>query len=147
MFVEREKVLKEILTLNNENNPWTISIEENKIIATWKWMDAKFFSFDSITDEIKEYTFEVVLEENGKWKELDKHKKKDFKIDFRTGNISFGKSKFQGKSIEKSFTIGIGKDKQINHTGVVKFSLDTNTIKKPIRNFLKQHGWKKQSLF
>ena len=68
----KEEILANIVNdLNVSEKNWTMSIEENRIIAYWKWKDGTFFSTESITDEVKEYKFIITLLDNGKWKESD----------------------------------------------------------------------------
>lgn len=148
MYTQKETVLQDVeRVLNKEEEPWNIVVEGDSIIATWKWMDARFFSLGEVTDEEKEYKFIVTLKDNGKWKEIDKTQEKTSNIDIKDGKISFGTSAFAGNSVQKNITIGIGKNKDTGETGIVKFKFDTKIIKEPIRQYLKECGWKKAGLF
>ncbi len=145
-MVEKSKVLEDAkMVLNNESQPFEVNIEGDSIVAKWKWMDAGFFGIGVITDEIKEFTFQVILDDKGKWHEVDSSKSKKSK--FHIKGMSFETSTFKGTSMNKSFTIGFGKNKQTDETGIVQFQFDTKLIKEPIRNYLKNCGWKKAGLF
>lgn len=135
--------------LNSSENPWEVVVEGDTIIGKWKWMDARFFSLDSVSDEQKEYVFTVTLKDNKKWKEQDTTKEKKSNASFSDGKLSFGtsSSSFKGKTTQKTVSFGIGQNKKDGSLGIVKSSLDTSAIKEPIRNYLKQCGWKKAGLF
>lgn len=144
----KEEILANIVNdLNVSEKNWTISIEENRIIAYWKWKDGTFFSTESITDEVKEYKFIITLLDNGKWKESDVANDKSKGINMNEGTISFNKSFFNGNKVEKSFELSFGKKRDEDNFGIQKTTFDTNLIKQPIRDYLKQCGWKKKGIF
>lgn len=148
MLVEKQKVLENAVNvLNKEEQPWEVSIEGDSIIAKWKWMDASFFGPSEVTDETKEFFFKVTLKDNGKWNETDYKEENKTNVDLKNGKVSFGTSSFQGTSVGKSFQIGLGQNKQTGETGIIKFKFDTSIIKEPIRQYLKDCGWKKAGLF
>ena len=96
--MEKQEILENIENdLNQENLPWKIAIEGDSIIATWKWMDATFFSPGQIDDEIKEYKFIVTLLDNSKWSEKDISIAKNIGIDEK--GVSFWKNIFCWSSI------------------------------------------------
>ena len=43
--------------MNGDDKKYIITIEENKIITTVKWMDAIFFAPNIVTDEMREFKF------------------------------------------------------------------------------------------
>ncbi len=144
----KEEILANIFNdLNINEKNWTISIDGNQIIAYWKWKDGIFFSPDSITDEVKEYKFIVTLLDNGKWKETDVTNNTSEGISLSSGKASFNKSFFVGNKKEKSFEISFGKKRDEDNIGIQKITFDTDLIKQPIRNYLKQCGWKKKGFF
>ena len=148
MFVEKQKVLQDAANiLNNSNQPWSVIVDGDSIIATWKWMDATFFSLNEVTDSEKNYKFVVTLKDNGKWKEIDTAESKSSNLDFKNGKLTFGTSSFVGNSVQKNITIGFGTNKDNNESGLLKFKFDTNILKEPIRNYLISCGWKKAGLF
>jgi len=148
-MIERKKVLEDAPSaLNNENQPWEVTIEDNSIVARWKWMDADFFAPNEINNETKEFTFTVTLDDKGKWKEIDKIEEKQHGIKMGGGGVGFGisSSSFKGKSSQKSFKFGLGKDKKTGEVGLVGFKFDTALVKQPIRDYLTSCGWKKAGL-
>jgi len=150
MFTEKQKVLADApAVLNQPDRPWEVSVQGDSIIARWKWMDATFFGPGQVTNEAKAYTFTVTLSDKGKWKENDKTQIKKTKARMGGGKLSFGASSgsFSGKSTQKSFQFGAGKNNQTGEAGIVSFSFDTSKVKKPIREYLESCGWKKAGLF
>ena len=125
-MIEKEKVLSDApKVLNSDNNPWEVAVEGDSIIGT------------------------VTLKDNGKWKEIDSTSSKTSSIRMHNGKLSFSKdiSFSKGKTYQKSISFGIGKDKKSGKVGIVESKLDTSIIKKSIRDYLKQCGWKKAGLF
>lgn len=145
MWTKEQILEKAESELNKEDRPWSVKVEGDTIVATWKWMDATFFSPTQVTDEAKEFKFIVTLLDNGKWKEMDYSSSKSTKVGF--GGFGMSSSTFIGHSYSKSGTIAFGKNKDTGETGIVKFNFDTAQIKGPIRDFLKSCGWKKKGLF
>ena len=145
-MVSKESILQNVQNdLNKPNQPWEVSVEGDSIIAYWKWMDASFFSPNDITKEVKEYKFIVTLLDNSKWSEKDISTQSN--VSFNGSGLSFGTSAFAGKQVSKSFTIGLGKDNTSNTVGVVKAKFDTTEIKKAVRDYLTNCGWKKKGFF
>lgn len=148
MYTDKKKILQEVeKILNKEENPWKISVEGDNIIITWKWMDASFFSIGEVSNEEKSYKFIVTLKNNGKWKESEQTEEKSSNVNFRDGKTSIGKSMFIGNSVQKSFTIGLGQNKESGENGIVKFKYDGKAMKEAIRKYLISQGWKKAGLF
>ena len=142
----KEEILSNIENdLNREDLKWKVTVEGDKIIADWKWMDATLFSLSEISNEVKEFKFIVTLLDNGKWKESDSSSSKS--SSFGLGGISFNSSGFKGKQIGKSITIGFGKDNDSEKVGVQTYKFNTEDVKEPIRTYLKNCGWKKKGLF
>lgn len=147
-MLEKQEVLNNAEgELNKEDQPWSVKVEGDKIIATWKWMDATFFAVNEARDEDKEYEFIVTLKDDGKWKEEDKLGEKFSKLDFKDGKLSFGSSSFSGTSVQKNITIGFGKNNATGEVGIIKAKFDTSIIKKAVRDYLINCGWKKAGLF
>lgn len=131
--------------LNKPDQPWEVTVEEDSIVARWKWMDATFFSPGKVSSETRNYSFIVTLRENGKWKEMDRTSSKSAFVS-GTG-AKFSASGFVGKTSQKSIEISFGKNKQTEESGIIGFIFDTSLVKKPIRDYLKACGWKKAGLF
>lgn len=143
----REEILANIANdLNGNDKKYVIYVNGNEIIAQWKWMDGVFFSPSSITDAVKVYKFIVTLLDGGKWKELDiaSETSKGFSL---LGGLTFSKSGFIGHMKKKSFDLRFGKNRGEDGIKLQKTIFDTDLIKKPIRDYLKQCGWKKKGIF
>ena len=150
MFTEKQEVLSgAAAALNKPDRPWEVTVEGNSIVARWKWMDAVFFAPSEVNAETKEYTFTVVLNDKGKWSELDKTEETSKGASFSDGKLKFGASKdmFAGKKSQKSISFGVGKDKQTGESGLIKHKFDTSSVKQPVREYLTNCGWKKAGLF
>lgn len=146
MFIDKYKVLADAsLALNKPDQPWEASIEEDRIVARWKWMDAAFFSPTSVSAQTKSYQFIITLKDNGKYKELDKTASSSASAS--AGGIKLEASGFVGKTTQKSFEFGVGKNRQTGESGAIGFHLDTAMVKRSIRNYLTACGWKKSGLF
>jgi len=131
--------------LNKPGQPWEVTVEGDAIIARWRWMDATFFAPHEVSDETRAFTFTVTLSDNGKWKEFDVTENKSSGIKMSGGKLSFGSSSssFKGKTNQKSFSFGMGKNNQTGEVGLVGFKFDTTAVKQPIRDYLTSLGWKK----
>ena len=150
MFVEKEQVLaKAPDALNKPDQPWEATVEGDSIVARWKWMDATFFAPNEATNEAKTFTFTVTLDNKGKWKEIDKAENLSSGVKASGGKLSFGSSSnsFTGKTNQKSFQFGVGKNNQTGEAGLIGVKFDTAKIKQPIRDYLTECGWKKAGLF
>ena len=149
MLMEKQKVLTDAPgALNRPDQPWEAVIEGDSIVARWKWMDATFFSPMDITNAVKEYSFTVKLNDNGKYVETDKTEQKSMGVGFSGGKVKFGSSSntFMGKTSQKSFQFGIGKNNQTGDVGIIGFKFDTSAVKQPIREYLAACGWENSGL-
>jgi len=149
MFTEKQQVLGYAPTaLNRPDQPWYVTVEGDSIVARWKWMDATFFAPHEVSDETRQFTFTVMLSDKGTWKELDKVESKSSGVKMGGGKVGFGSSSssFVGKTNQKSFQFGAGKNNQTGQAGVVGFKFNTTAVKQPIRDYLTYYGWKKAGL-
>lgn len=145
-MINKQTILQNIQNdLNRANQSWQVVVQGNSIIASWKWMDATFFSPSSITKEVRDFKFIVTLLDNGKWTEEDVSSQS--KVNVNKNGISIGGSSFMGNQTTKSITIGIGKNNSTGELGVIKSKFDTSEIKNAIRNYLTKCGWKKKGFF
>ena len=135
--------------LNRPDRPWAVTVEGDSIVARWKWMDATFFAPHEISDATRQFTFTVTLTDNGTWKELDKTENKKSGVKMSGGKLSFGSSSnsFMGKTNQKSFQLGMGKNNQTGEVGVIGFKFNTTDVKQPVREYLISCGWKQAALF
>lgn len=146
MFMDKYQVLQGApLALNRPNQTWMVRIVGDSLVARVLLPDDPYAPPNpfEISDEMRQFTFTVTLSDKGTWKEHDTLEEKSSSVNFSGGNLSFGTSsnKQFGKTSQKSFQFGIGQ----NGSGSVVF--DTSTIKEPIREYLKNCGWKKAGLF
>ena len=150
-MIEKNKVLYDaVYALNRPEQPWHVTVEGDSIVARWKWMDATFFSPMEISDEVRNYSFTCTLDNKGKWKELDRKQEKSSNVKMNSGGgLSFGtsSSSFKGKTTQKSYEFGVGKNNQTGEIGFVGFKFDTNLVKQSIRDYLTYCGWKKAGMF
>lgn len=140
--MNKEQVFEQALALNGNDKKYMITVEENKIITRVKWMDATFFSPGSISNEMREFEYTVEIDTNGKYRELDKSVSASKSIN--SNGASYNKSIFVGKQISFDRTIGIGKNKQDGETGIIDVSFNSEEYKTPVRNLLKNLGYKKK---
>ena len=140
-----EEIKEKALALNSKDSPIIYSIEDNRIIGIWNWMNATFVGINSISKENKEFKYIVTLLDGNKYKESDNSS--ESRMSFSNGKIGFSAVGTSGYSVGKNITIGIGRNSNSNESGIIKFDFDTNKIKNPIRNLLKESGWKKKGLF
>lgn len=144
-------------SLNSDDKPFKYSIDGNKIIGEWKYLDAKWIGIFGNTDVDKQYKLTVTLDESNKSYKVDENfstKEKSLGFNPLTGKISFGTSQsgFKGKMINRSLGFGIGVANQPqNETSfgapTVKYDFSNSTIKDPVLELLKKQGWKKTGLF
>ncbi len=147
-MIDKQQVLTGALNaLNKPENPWLVTVDGDKIVAMWKWMDATFFGVGEVTREIRDFKFIVTLLDNGKWKEKDIMTQSSANVDLPKKDISLRKDFFSGHAANKTITIGLGKDHNTGQTGLIKNKFDTAQIKEPVREYLKDCGWKKKGLF
>ncbi len=149
-MVEKQVILQNIANdLNSPDNPWQIVVEGDQIIATWKWMDATFFSLSGVSNEFKEFKFIVTLLDDYRWKENCYSTEKS--SGFGKNGMKFGTSFGSGSMSSTSHSFGgFGIDRTGNNNngfGMVTTSFSTGRIKQPIRDYLTRCGWKKKGFF
>lgn len=145
MYTTKSQVLQDAPSaLNKAGQPWEVSVEDDAIVARWRWKDATYFSPGSVSVETQNYTFTVTLGDNGKWKELDRTAGKSASVSGSGAKLSA--SGFVGKTTQKSFEFGVGRNNKTGETGLITTKFDTTAVKKPIREYLTACGWKKAGL-
>lgn len=136
-----QKTLNGALSLNGDDKKYIITVEDNRIITTVKWMDAVFFTPDAITDKMKTFKFIAKLNEDGTWVEIDESN--SVKKSVGAGGLSLRYSSFKGKQITFSKTMGIGKNHQDGSVGIIKIDFNSEEYKKPVTDYLARCGYKK----
>lgn len=146
--MNKETLLAQISSLNNDEQPFEYLVDGDNITGHWKWMDTRWFSPNTITDEQKEYFFTVTLHNDGTWSEKERNNHNNIKISPNGGlKISSQTSQFRGMSSQKSFNIGLGQNKDTGQIGIINNNFDSSLIKKPLRDLLSSQGWKKRGFF
>ncbi|WP_310602392.1 DUF3592 domain-containing protein [Anaerosporobacter sp.] len=130
-FSAKRKVLEEApMVLNKPNQSWYVTIEGNSIVANWNWKSGIYQSTEN------EFVYSVTLNDAGRWTEdLDKMEK----ISKHSGE----KSWFVGKTYQKSVEVSFAKNKETGKREIEKKSMDTAEIKRAVRAYLKDCGWRK----
>jgi len=141
-----EQTLAGVGQLNRAGQPFAYWVEGNKIIGRWLWQDQTLFNPVALTDEVRTFAFICELLEDGTYKEHTEETTRESGFSAGDGKIglSFGSSSFKGTSTRKEFSIGLGRDNQTGQIGLVTASLDTEAIKKPLRDYLAYCGWQRK---
>ena len=137
---DKQKVLNEILNLNNGNYPFSVNVEGDTIIAKWKWMDTTYFGVGVVTESIKNFTYTVVLNNDNTYSERDNSEENTKKVDLAQQSFGMQKDLFVGKTTNKEIQFGFGTNNNTGETGVVVNKFDTKIIKEPIRTILENNG-------
>lgn len=140
--MKKEEVLSQVLSLNDDTKNYVVTVEGDKIITQVKWMDATFFSPTQITNEMRDFKYVVQLHNNGKYSEIDESVATTTSVSGSGFNKKF--SAFKGKSISFNKTIGVGRDNTTGETGIISNTFYSEDYKKPVREFLKQYGYKRK---
>lgn len=136
-----QEVLNGALALNGDDKKYVITVEDNRIITTVKWMDAVLFSPVSVTDEVKNFKFIAKLNEDGTWLEMDESKAVSKSVGI--GGVGMNYSSFKGKEISFNKTVSFGKNREDGSEGVVTFRFNSEEYKKPVKEYLANCGYKK----
>ena len=138
-----EQTLAGVGQLNVPGQPFAYWVEGNKIIGRWLWQDQTLFNPAAVNDEVRSFAYICELQQDGTYK--DHTEEASRQAGFTAGNgsvgLSFGGSKFKGQSTRKEFSVGLGRDNQTGQVGIVTATLDTERVKKPLRDYLAYYGW------
>ena len=137
----KQEVLKNVINLNNEDKPYRISVDGDKIITEIKWMDATFFSPNQVTDEVRKFRFVVQVKDDKTWLELSESEQISKRVGLGGMQMHYGG--FRGKQISFSKTIGVGNDRSQGTTGIVNATFCSEDYKKPVRDYLTERGYQK----
>jgi len=150
MPVDKQTVLTQApVVLNRPDQPWYVTVEGDAIVARWNWMNATWFAPHEVSNETRDFSFTVILDNKGTYKEVDRTAEKSSGVRMSGGKVGFGtsSSSFKGKTNQKSFSFGAGKDNQTGEVGLVGFKFNTSDVKNPVRAYLEGCGWKKAGFF
>ena len=145
MAISISETLTGVASLNRPDQPFSFMVEGTSIIGRWRWQDQTLFAPDSLTNEIREFTFIVDLNDDGTYKE--RTQEASTTLTAGSGGVGFQKSSFAGNSSRKRFSVSIGKDNQTGEVGVVSTKWDSDMIKRPLREYLANLGWKPKGGF
>ncbi len=139
--MDKQSVLQGALNLNGPDKKYEITVEDDKIITTVKWMDAVFFGPGTVTDELRNFKFIAKLNDDGTYLEIDESKAATKKVG--SGGFGMSYSSFKGKEISFNKTIGVGKNREDGTEGVINITFNSQEYKKPISDYLASCGYKK----
>ena len=133
MFTDKQKVLADAAeALNKPDQPWEVNVEGDSIVARWKWNDERYFVLGSVTNEVRDYTYKVKLDNNGKFKDVEK----------LVREISGGGSYRSKTTIGKTWNWTTPSEfKRNNQTGQTA-ELNASSLKQSIKGYLESCGWK-----
>ncbi|HIT75708.1 MAG TPA: hypothetical protein IAA98_08995 [Candidatus Avipropionibacterium avicola] len=133
-----EQVLAAVPGLNSNDAPFTYAVDDGAIIGIWDV--AKIETLGLTGSSTFDKGYRIVVRPAGD----DKLDVTETSTESETGSggASMSKSSFKGKQISMSGGFSIGGDGSGG-----SWSFNDSEIKKPLFDFLKQHGWKKKGLF
>jgi hypothetical protein len=137
-----EVLAQQMLSLNNPENPFTVEIQGNQVIATWNIIDAKWQQLFYRAAMKETYKLVVTLKpEDTTAKYTEKYSSVSWQagLPILGGSTSGFKGKTYGSASLKEYNIGGGAPSlDLAHS----FNFDTKTIKEPVFAVLAQCGWK-----
>lgn len=144
------ELLAAVAALNDPQNPFTYEVKGKTIVGSWDIVNAKTLYPTEFTSINKKFSVTIEFDEKkGTFKSKDRGSETESSVG--SGGISFGSSRFSGKSSSKggSFEFGgASKKKGEAVSPVLSYSWDTDKIKKPLFAFLAENDWtKKKGLF
>ncbi len=143
--MEKEELLKKAFEeLNKAEYPFEVAIENDSIVATWKWKDGTYFDIGSVTKELQEFRYTVKILDNKTYIDNDSSLSNVQNVNYLNQTASLSSEGFSGKQYRKHVEFTFGKDKETGKVGLQKYSFSTDEIHKPIRAFLERNGYKKE---
>ena len=148
-----EQIISAINQLNLPERPFSYSVQGNKIVAEWKYLDAIWAAPLAANNVEKTFKLVVTLDElTHTYTSQDTQTSKSSGFSLLTnGTISFGGEMggFKGHKIGKEMGFGLGHAKQpqssVSIGGMTySYSFDTSEIKKPLFELLEKSGWTKK---
>lgn len=139
----KETVLNNCITdLNNEKEPWIITVENDSIVAKINWKDTTNLSFTGITKDMENFEYRLTLNDDHTYSET---------MITSSGTTTFGPTTY---SADRSFFIGtslrhfesfeIGIDNKTGEKGVIKTKFSTDEIRDKIRYYVEERGFKSE---
>lgn len=63
--MDRTQIISALLDINTKELPFELRVEGDYIVATYRWMDGRFFDIGEVTNDIKVFEYKVLLSDNG----------------------------------------------------------------------------------
>ena len=139
----KETVLNNCITdLNNEKEPWIITVENDSIVAKINWKDTTNINFTGITKDMENFEYRLTLNDDHTYSET---------MITSSGTTTFGPtiysakgSFFIGTSLRHFETIEFGTNNKTGETGVIKTKFSTDEIRDKIRYYVEERGFKSE---
>ncbi|MGR7526676.1 hypothetical protein ACU6ZM_21105 [Klebsiella aerogenes] len=132
---------QKLLELNNNTEiPFSVIEKDNKLIVSWKIVDAKWIEILGLGGIKKQY--ELILRFDEEHKQVSYMEKSiDIDTELSTDNVSYKKEVRYGNRKEFSFgcSWGIKTDGTVGKQYTYKFS--TSDIKNPVFDIIRGSGW------
>jgi len=144
-----EQTLAGVGQLNRPGQPFAYWVEGNSIVGRWLWQDQTLFNPMSVTDEVRTFAFTCELQQDGTYKEHITEVQRETSLTTGDGTIglSFGGNSFHGIGTHREFRAGMGRDNQTGQVGLVTASMNSELVKKPLRDYLAYYGWQPKKGF
>ncbi|HSX48446.1 MAG TPA: hypothetical protein VLF41_03030 [Candidatus Nanoarchaeia archaeon] len=141
-----EVLTQQMLALNTPENPFTVQVQGNQVVATWNIVDAKWYQVFAKAGMKATYQLIVDLDPV---KYEAKYTDKNYSIAWEGGLPKVGAeiSTFQGKEFLVSSGAAYGIKDNMQPGEIYNFSFDTRKIKRPVFAVLDQCGWKLKGSF
>lgn len=119
---------------------------EKYVVAKCKWMDANYFQNFAITEEIQSFAVYVKMEPNGRYRFFDSTEALISSGGYLNNTLGASdyRSSFYGKTLRFRKTYVLGKDNVNGRTGLVGFTLNTESVHRPLKEWLKENGYQKR---
>jgi hypothetical protein len=143
------ELLAAVPSLNDPGQPFTYSVEGDKIVGTWDIVKATSLYPTEVTHVDKSYRLEVELDQDGHTYDYEDHES-ETTAGLDGGGLHVEKNLFKGKEKKKEFSFefgGVNKTDEGVSMAPVVYSFDTDKIKQPLFALLEQHGWEKKKGF
>jgi hypothetical protein len=140
MPLNLQDLTNRFLQLNTPENPFKVTVQNNKVTATWNLVDTKWIELFGKAGMKKTYQIEVTLDES---KHQTSYNETTGEVDWQAGlpHISYSSSSFSGKTISFQKETAFGIKENLQPGQLYSFDFNTERIKKPILDIIQQAGW------
>lgn len=134
-------VRQRLLTIATQDVPVTIEKRGDKLVATWRYADARWWNVLSRSGMTKLYELHIRLNDARKTATLiDVHKSVSWRAGPEQVQLRAGFSR--GVDLRYERVIGYGWDDAFQFGRVVDYRFKNNDIKNPVLNLLVESGWR-----